>query len=93
MEINRKIISLRVKPRVRWIRSNIAGFLNTAFPSPLHLHHLLGVRTKKPSPLCTIQEGGNPLSTTLGKPWGPHMAKTQHQTGIQKYVLLGFAEK
>lgn len=74
METNKKIISLRVKCRVGWMKNNIAGFLNAAFPPPLHLHHL----TLDPWPRnegIFTQESENPLPTTLGKAWGLHCGK------------------
>lgn len=72
------------------IRNNIAEFLNAAFSPPLQLHHLtldpwtLGPGTKESSPLCTTQEGGNPLPTHLGEAWSSHCGKKLNIRQISK---------
>lgn len=83
METNDKIISLRVKCRVGCMSNTIAGFLNAAFPPPLHLHHL----TLDPWPRnqgILTQEGENPLPTTLGKAGGPHCGKKLNTRQVTK---------
>lgn len=75
-----------------WIRNNIAGVLML----PSHLHHtctpapwILGLGAKEVSPLCLGKRKS--LPATLEKLGIPRVAR--NSTGIQKDVLLGFADE
>jgi len=68
------------------MRNNIAGFLNVAFPPPLHIHHLALDPWPRNQGILT-QEGENPLPTTWGKAWGPHCGKKLNIRQVSKSMF------